>query len=183
MVPLWIWGAIGLSLAVAAWFAYADKLTERRFRTSTLIGAVTFAAVAGFVCGGYLTTRGLLLGMSEPYQLTKEQTGAPYLRGVTFYIADLARLSPDLTIANKTFEDCTVLGPGLIWAAPGSMLNMPHFDAEPQITMLETPDGTSLHGVIKLLNVTFKNCRFEKVKLLVPPGGIESANKQAVVAP
>ena len=183
MIPLWGWIVIAVALAVGAWFAYSDKLTERRFRTSTLIGAVTFAAVAGFVGGGYVATGGWIVGSAEPNRLTREQTEAPYLRGVTFYLADLARLSPDLTIANKTFEDCTVLGPGFAWVAPGSTITAPHFDASPEHFMLETPDGTPLHGVIKLLNVTMRNCRFQRIKLLVGPGAIEAAKKGATAAP
>lgn len=182
--------AAWLAPVVAALILFRHELGEQfrvlvdsERRDAQLSGAVALTVIGLAILGA--VTAAAWPWVMEPaayHRLTPQEARAPYLKGLTFYAADLAAQNEDYLIENRTFEDCTILGPAAIWANPDNVkFDSSGFDADPEWFVLEVPDGVPLHGIIKFKNVVFRNCRFRHIKLLAQPGTIASIRGRPVI--
>jgi hypothetical protein len=90
---------------------------------------------------------------------------APYLRGHTFAINDVAR---GAAIENRTFEECTIYGPGVIALADISSVTRCDFAGTPDAVIVRVTQPMVIGPVIAR-NCTFTRCKFRGIGFIGPP--------------
>ena len=87
-------------------------------------------------------------------------------RGETIKICELVSCDSP-TLANETFEDCTILGPALLgFIDEDSIIGECTFNASgPDAVLLEAPDRP-ITGVIGLYRVQFIRCHFDCIAFI-----------------
>lgn len=82
----------------------------------------------------------------------------------TFRIADLAR--DDMTIYDKTFEDCTIFGPAVLVPQGVGMFVECEFPATKEQVVWSVDGRTSVTGAIAIKGCVFRRCRLIKIGLV-----------------
>lgn len=95
---------------------------------------------------------------APPRQLTGR-----YISGQAFRIPDLvAALSNSMQISDRTFEDCEIHGPAVLFPDGATQYLWCGFDAPPDTLVIRANQQRVL-GVIRVLDCTFRKCRFYNV--------------------
>ena len=100
----------------------------------------------------------------EPELLTSEEFAQPYIHGKYFRIADLA--DANNVIQGRSFEDCYIYGPAVLYPTEYTDLQTSTFDATSEAAFLPVgPNaiGGGATGVILLKDCKFRRCHFIKI--------------------
>jgi hypothetical protein len=117
----------------------------------------------------------------RPVGLTANEFAQPYLRGYSFRLVDLA--SSDHNIRNKTFEDCWIYGPAIMFAHDTDfredlfIVTTPYREATADDFFIVIPEDTFVSGAIFLDHCSFLRCRFVGVQMIGPSDFVDRWKK------
>lgn len=89
-------------------------------------------------------------------------------------IADVVGI--DSTVRDATFENTLLVGPAVLAPIGNVTISDCSFGGDPgapDALFIEVPEGKRVMGVVALVNVTFRRCRFENVALLATRDNID----------
>jgi hypothetical protein len=88
-----------------------------------------------------------------------------YFDRCTLRIADL--IEPDGYIRNRTFDDCTIMGPAVLLPVPGRPFVLDGCTLDPDAhTLADMTKGRSAPGAIPLDGCVFRSCRLPRVSFI-----------------
>lgn len=129
------------------------------------------------VCGSRNGCFGLLVLYRsiahEPALLTAEEFSQPYLHGRYFRISELA--DSNHVIEGRTFEDCYIYGPAVLFAHDNVDLQHSSFEGSKDEVFIPTIGGRTGpgSGVIVLKDCKFRRCHFIGVSFVANPQDVE----------
>jgi hypothetical protein len=88
-----------------------------------------------------------------------------FIRGARVHLADLVRDQMAPTISGKTFTDCDVVGPAVVFFK-GGILNGCEWYADLDALIYPQPERQQLVGVIALEGCSFFQCRFVAIAVM-----------------
>ncbi len=120
----------------------------------------------------------------RPSILTDAEMSRPYIQGKYFKIADLA--DGENVIVGRTFEDCHIYGPAVLFLLDRNTLIEPHVMGSLDEAFLAAPatNRAGPHtGIIVLRECTFKRCTLFNITFVGASEDIERYKKSAVTKP
>ena len=99
-----------------------------------------------------------------------------HLQGETVRLHDLVGEKAPI-IREKTFEDCDLLGPAMIWVSGTGAFISCGFDGDPDSLFVEIPEQRPLMSVIQMHDCVFRTCRFNRVGIIGLPEDIANWRK------
>lgn len=93
-----------------------------------------------------------------------------YFSNQRLYVADLVRDVEAPIIKDKTFEDCTLVGPAVLAPRGTTVLQNNNFEGPLSSFVYEIPEERFVIGIIGLEDCVVRRCRFEKIGLMGPSG-------------
>lgn len=99
-------------------------------------------------------------------------------------IADIVGV--DSAIRNASYENTLFVGPAVLAPVGGVTLTDCSFTgdpAEPEALFIEVPEGTKVMGVVALVDVTFRRCRFENASLIGTAANIKKWRSNFTLGP
>jgi hypothetical protein len=173
-IPGWVRGAMSI-IGGAAFSRWTWAVTSWSAPIVVLAGLFCAAVVLFFwnqwaqrkyqarILGGVIGESQAEATPDRPFPSVSE-LGAPYLRGWSIRIADI----PDegAIVENKTFEDCTIRGPAVIFPMGCSLSHCGLGTAGDSIEALLyelAPDRKWVVGLVGVKNCTFLRCSFRGV--------------------
>ncbi len=100
--------------------------------------------------------------------LTPSEFAEPYLHGKHFRLTDLIRYGSSHIIEDRTFEDCWIYGPAVVYPQGIVVIQNNAFQGIPSLdyAFWEISKGQHISGVIALKNCTFRRCTFVNVSFI-----------------
>jgi hypothetical protein len=153
----------------------------RWLRASLCISAVVLITYGGvWLYRNYCATRP---------RATKAELRGNYISNRTVYLSDLTldRMHPDSAVSDKTFDNCTLTGPGIIYLnvvnkpclVDGGTFIAPNLES----IFIERDTKREYMGVIAFSGVVFKNTIFDAIGFLATPVTIDYVKKQTAIIP
>jgi len=128
------------------------------------VGIGAFAGVALLLNQGLGIAR-KLREKSAPWA-SAAQLSQPYISRFSLRLVDLVN---DGQIKGRTFEDCTIYGPAMMYTTGTGILTACSFDAPPDAVFVAVAEGqTMLAGPITLVDCVFRRCDFRRVGIIGP---------------
>jgi hypothetical protein len=107
---------------------------------------------------------------------TPEALISPILKDMNIRISDLAR--EDMRIRNKTFINCHIYGPAIVFPIKGNTFDHVGFvEVDPDGAFIETTN-VKVSGAIGFENCVIKDCMFHKIGFIGSPERIKQAREQ-----
>jgi len=127
-----------------------------------------FVAVLVIVYQFQKQTEAVVINIGNPSELKQQTVTAEpssYFQNQKILICELAR--DELTIRNKIFEDCELIGPAMILLT-GSAGLMAHssFEGSFEKTVIVVQEGRFLVGAVAFEDCVFRRCKFLKVGII-----------------
>jgi hypothetical protein len=94
---------------------------------------------------------------------TSQYLTSRFLQGQSFALSMVAH---EGVIKNRTFDDCDIYGPAVIFMGGVGQTVGCTFDGLPEYTLI--PSKTLPNGAIVAKDCNFKNCRFYKISIVAP---------------
>lgn len=166
---------LGLASLVAV-VGYWHPLSETKLSLAWTIAAAGLSIFLAYSTVVYLRSQGFVTLTSRAELL------ATYVRGETFRLADIG-YGDAIVFRNRTFEDCDIFGPGMIFlTGEHSVLteNTITVPDEPQndpnrqtlrmdMMLLAVSQPQTIYGAIVCENCTFRRNRLRGVQFIVSP--------------
>lgn len=148
-LPLWVRGLLTLVLPLVIAIVAIAKLTSSS-------ASVTTAPVS---------SQGERHSQHLPYsEGTTVDSRERYFRDRTIRISDLA--GDDDILRDKTFEDCTIIGPAVIAPLGVGLLKDCTFEAHPDTFLIPIHTPRGVVGPIGLEGCVFRRCTFRRIGIV-----------------
>lgn len=179
----WGWVLALVAGIDALWSRYLD------FRDTVALGlspefwlsvglVLFFVAVLIIVYQFQKQTEAVLINMGkapEPPERPATRGPGSYLRNEKILICELASDKP--VVKDKTFEDCELIGPAMIFLTGSTFMVNSSFEGSFEKTVLILREKRWLMGVVAFEDCIFKRCKFLKVGIIASPGQEEKYRK------